>query len=187
MSDRSLDRLARLVRARIGTRTRPVSGVALEAVAICADAGFDVLGVGYTRVVVTAGGEQVAKIGWHHIDGERANRTELAVWDAAPAQVRRVLCPCVRLTAGGVLIQQRAEPLLTPSDWLLRANTADVIAYAECKARYADEAREPRRILDAYGIEDIYENQLGYYDGRIVAFDYGEVRASRTRRLHEAA
>lgn len=158
----SLDELAAVVYERCGDLA--VDQGAQLAADTCTGAGLRVLGWGFGRVVLEVDDHRVAKVGWN-ANGRSGCANEAALWRSALTPTRELLCPCEKLTAGGVLVMRRADPIISL--------TASIAERLEIEVAYAERLARPRQQLLGIGLrDDLGVHQWGNLDGRLVLCDY---------------
>lgn len=142
------------------------------------DLGLEVVGRGFSRIVLAAGDGLVAKVPWRDL-GWLGNLTEAALWSHVDEETRSLLCPCVSLSPAGVLLMQRAIPLLGP--------LADLADRDAGELEHTDTLRGPREAVLSLGVhDDLGVHQWGRVDGRLVLLDYGRVAPPCDARLDES-
>lgn len=119
------------------------------------DTSYELLGLGTGRLVIQLGSDTVCKLSVSQM-GDHQNKTEATVWKNASEEARTYLSPVIAVA--------------DDYTWVKMKRVTD-----PTETYTAFETSEEERVRD--GLADcgiiLNEVEVGRYDGRIVAYDYG--------------
>jgi len=134
----------------LGKKLEPLSALKLSE-----EAGFEILGIGGSRLVVALSEQLVVKMAWRS-SGIADNEIESRLWSAATNDFRSFLAPVDFYDQdSGLSVQSRCQPI-----------------------EYRPAALPVIAALSVYGIVDGLVN-LGLLSGKIVCYDYALLSAER--------
>jgi hypothetical protein len=150
--------------------------------------GFNVAGIGSSRVAVKLAKSAVAKVGWTY-EAFGLNIAEAAAWLLLPGRIRRHLAPCVLISEQLVLVQERVD-VCEPSHYRYLENgispeelssTEEVLAeQRRAFKRFAVRINRQRAATGFTAPADEQHLQVVNYGvhhdpWRVVVVDYGEL------------
>lgn len=122
----------------------------------------DILGIGAGRLILDWDEETVLKVSPNSM-GDSQNETEIKIWNEAPIAGKQYLAPIPDSGWADDFTWIKMKKVTNPEETYESFETEKEERIRDC--------------LAGYGVT-LHEVEVGYYNGRLVAFDYGSAEVN---------